>query len=53
MVMVIAPTKKHPEPRNEGERAAPTQAAPPPGAAEASAPQEVASAPSEQPQEAQ
>ena len=53
MVMVIAPTKKHPEPRNEGERAAPTQAAPPPGAAEASAPQEVAPAPSEQPQEAQ
>ena len=53
MVMVIAPTKKHPEPRSEGERPAPTQAAPPPEAAEASAPQEVASAPAEQPQEAQ
>jgi translation initiation factor IF-3 len=53
MVMVIAPTKKHPEQRSEGERPAPTQAAPPPEAAEASAPQEVAAAPAEQPQEAQ
>jgi translation initiation factor IF-3 len=53
MVMVIAPTKKHPEPRSEAERPAPSKAAPPPEATAASAPQEVAAAPAEQPQEAQ
>ena len=53
MVMVIAPTKKHPEPRSEGERPAPSEAATPPEAAAASAPQEVAAAPAEQSQEAQ
>ena len=53
MVMVIAPTKKHPEPRSEGDRPAPTEAAPPPEPAAASAPQEVAAAPADQPQEAQ
>jgi translation initiation factor IF-3 len=53
MVMVIAPTKKHPEPRSEGDRPAPSEAAPPPEPAAASAPQEVAAAPADQPQEAQ
>jgi translation initiation factor IF-3 len=53
MVMVIAPTKKHPEPRSEGDRPAPTEAAPPPEPAAASAPQEVVAAPADQPQEAQ
>jgi translation initiation factor IF-3 len=53
MVMVIAPTKKHPEPRSEGERPARSEAAPPPEAAAASAPQEVVAAPADQPQEAQ
>jgi translation initiation factor IF-3 len=53
MVMVIAPTKKHPEPRSEAERPAPSKAAPPPEATAASAPREVAAAPAEQPQEAQ
>jgi translation initiation factor IF-3 len=53
MVMVIAPTKKHPEPRSEAERPAPSKAASPPEAMPASAPQEVAAAPAEQPQEAQ
>ena len=53
MVMVIAPTKRHPEPRSEAERPAPSKAAPPPEARAASAPQEVAAAPAEQPQEAQ
>jgi translation initiation factor IF-3 len=53
MVMVIAPTKKHPEPRSEAERPAPSKAASPPEATPASAPQEVAAAPAEQPQEAQ
>jgi translation initiation factor IF-3 len=53
MVMVIAPTKKHPEPRSEAERPAPSEAASPPEAMPASAPQEVAAAPAEQPQEAQ
>jgi translation initiation factor IF-3 len=53
MVMVIAPTKRHPEPRSEGERPAPSKAASPPEATPASAPQEVAAAPAEQPQEAQ
>jgi translation initiation factor IF-3 len=53
MVMVIAPTKKHPEPRSEGGRPAPSEAAPPPEAAATTAPHEVAAAPAEQPQEAQ
>jgi len=53
MVMVIAPTKKHPEPRSEGDRPAPSEAAPPPEPTAASAPQEVAAAPADQPQEAQ
>jgi len=53
MVMVIAPTKKHPEPRSEGERPATPQAATEPPTAAAPAPQEVAAAPAEQPQEAQ
>jgi translation initiation factor IF-3 len=53
MVMVIAPTKKQPEPRSEAERPAPSKAASPPEAMPASAPQEVAAAPAEQPQEAQ
>jgi translation initiation factor IF-3 len=53
MVMVIAPTKKHPEPRSEGERHAPSEAATRHEAAAASAPQEVAAAPAEQSQEAQ
>jgi hypothetical protein len=50
MVMVIAPTKKHPEPKGEGNRAATPEA---PEAGPASAPQEVAAAPADQPQEAQ
>jgi translation initiation factor IF-3 len=53
MVMVIAPTKKHPEARSEAERPAPSKAAPPLEAAAGSPPQEVAAAPAEQPQEAQ
>jgi len=54
MVMVIAPTKKHPDSKSEAERPATQDAAhePPPVAA-APAPQEVAAAPAEQPQEAQ
>jgi translation initiation factor IF-3 len=53
MVMVIAPTKKQPEPWSEAARPAPSEAASPPEAMPASAPQEVAAAPAEQPQEAQ
>jgi translation initiation factor IF-3 len=53
MVMVIAPTKKHPEPRSEAERPGPSKAAPRLEATAGSAPQEVAAAPAEQPQEAQ
>ena len=52
MVMVIAPTKKHPEPRSEAERTAASEPAPPPEAAATSPSQEVAAA-VEQPQEAQ
>ena len=52
MVMVIAPTRKHPEPRSEGGRPARSEAAPPPEAAATSPSQEVAAA-VEQPQEAQ
>jgi translation initiation factor IF-3 len=51
MVMVIAPTKKHPD-RSEAERPATQQASQPAGDA-APVPQEVAAAPAEQPQEAQ